>query len=316
MTARTGVGSAIDAFACAYVTDRAYLPITCFSIASLFESRSRDFPVHLFLTGVEPSEVAVAERYFGRVGYDVRLAALPVGDFSHVRSESGLPGASYGRLMLPQILATSARRIVYLDGDTLIDRDIHELATLDLHGNTIGAVPDLAFLTLHDRQEVRARLGLPADAAYFNSGVLLIDVARWREQKVLDRALAASHRQPALFKEGDQCLLNHVLARDWLEIDPSWNWQPLARRSEPWMTRAIHHFAGGKKPWNTERLRFSSRWLRRYRDYFAASPWTAEYKPPALPDAAIDAYLAVRRVFAPRTYAERARYRALVKSRS
>ena len=71
-----------------------------------------------------------------------------------------------------------------------------------------------------------ARLGRPP-ARYANSGVLLMDVARWRAEDVASRCVAAAS-DPALqagYVRNDQSALNIALAGRWTELSPVWNWQ-------------------------------------------------------------------------------------------
>ena len=66
-------------------------------------------------------------------------------------------------------------------------------------------------------------LGLVPEAAYFNAGVLLIDVAAWRDAELSRRSLAclAQYRQHVYW--WDQYALNVVLAGRWGPLDERWN---------------------------------------------------------------------------------------------
>ncbi|MEO2046588.1 MAG: glycosyltransferase [Pirellulales bacterium] len=97
----------------------------------------------------------------------------------------------------------------------------------------------------------------PDDAAYFNAGVMLIDLAAWREKRIMDNSLAylSEHGDKAEFLH--QEALNAVAWDDWVPLEERWNlpmtagrWfaqTPAAALSDP----AIIHYSGRIKPWCT-----------------------------------------------------------------
>lgn len=160
---------------------------------------------------------------------------------------------------LPLCLADSLAeldRVLFLDADMLCLSDLRPLWETDLQGNILGAVTDLAIPTFSSPRGVRCfhQLGLPAGAAYFNAGMLLIDLKLWRESEVSQSTLDYLGRHPVHFLH--QEALNVVLRDRWLALDPQWNviaslYQrryspaPLAAVTQP----ALLHFAGRFKPW-------------------------------------------------------------------
>src|SRR5207248_8233583 len=81
------------------------------------------------------------------------------------------PGQShmaYCRILLPRLL--DVPRLIYLDCDVLVFRDLSELFDLELsHGKVLAAVPDSETLALADDSPIVAKaMILPAEGAYFN----------------------------------------------------------------------------------------------------------------------------------------------------
>ena len=115
------------------------------------------------------------------------------------------------------------------------------------------------------------RLGL-GPAPVFNSGVLLIDVAAFNAQDVLERCLAFGASHPPARIGLDQDLLNAVLHGGWAELSPVWNWQYTwaSRLFEAMADAHVVHFIGPKKPWTHERGELPLRFRRAYRRFFAA----------------------------------------------
>ena len=179
--------------------------------------------------------------------------------------------AAYLRLALPAAFAGAYRRLLYLDSDVFVQGgDFAALMDLDLGGAAVAAVRDnIQWRTRGRRPEEFRRMGLPA-APYCNSGVLLLDVEAYREQRVLERCLdfARAHPDDLLL---DQSLLNLVLRGDWAELAPAWNWQYTRASMLFEGIEEVHivHFIGPKKPWKHAGGRLPLRFRRAYRSFLA-----------------------------------------------
>ncbi len=164
---------------------------------------------------------------------------------------------TYARLLIDELLPRDLDRVLYLDGDILVRGDIGDLWMTDLRGRTVGAVMDLP------RYPFNGKLGLPVEAAYFNAGVLVIDLERWRRLKIGERALALAREHPERLTWADQCALNLVLHDDWTALDRVWNFQSMDvaclvnghmrfNAVDPGRLAAVRlvHFNGRSKPWH------------------------------------------------------------------
>lgn len=166
--------------------------------------------------------------------------------------------ASLLRLYMHRYLPVDCRRVIYLDCDVLVLGDLAELWAVPLEGYAIGAVMDLC-----GSKGARSRGSVEW---YFNSGVLLVDMKRWHEKAIADRALTYIKENDSRLKYPDQDALNHVLAGDWLRLPSEWNFQPTAyaalekdyrhlRTYRDELKVAIRaprvvHFIGAIKPWH------------------------------------------------------------------
>jgi lipopolysaccharide biosynthesis glycosyltransferase len=108
---------------------------------------------------------------------------------------------------------------VYLDADLLVLRDISQLFTIDLGEAPFGAVRDFGGLA----ERLAPSPGLVP--AYFNAGVLVVDVERWDAARIAERALEyAQAASPTEIPYADQDALNRV-AKTWVPLDYMWNVQ-------------------------------------------------------------------------------------------
>jgi lipopolysaccharide biosynthesis glycosyltransferase len=132
-----------------------------------------------------------------------------------------ISGATYFRLFIDR-LPTDINRILYLDSDILITGPVNELWAVDLEEYELAAVTGVIFNT---DPSVRERLGMAATSKYFNAGVLLIDLVRWKNSRLGERALDFVLKYPDLVNRHDQDALNHVLNGHFKELPKEWNFQ-------------------------------------------------------------------------------------------
>lgn len=187
--------------------------------------------------------------------------------------------AAYFRLLLPRLLQ-GIERVLYLDSDLVAVDSLLPLWEWDLRDKAIGAIADAS-----PRVAERARaLGLPSEAAYFNSGVLLMDLARMRREQLAEQviAFARENRQRIVFPDQDP--LNAVLCEHRAEIPLRYNVQaavydrilrkmvalPEVFVQEARANPAIVHFSSHWKPWHY-RCKHPLRHL--YHEYRRQTPW-------------------------------------------
>jgi lipopolysaccharide biosynthesis glycosyltransferase len=153
-----------------------------------------------------------------------RDAVTPGQHLRHGNLDSALPTASLFRLLAPELLPASCQRFVYLDADVLVEDSLQELWELDLGDHLLAAVGDPWISWLGAPSALPwEEMDLNPGAEYFNAGVLLVDVARWRAERTTARAVSIlrSHK----LRHADQCALNAVAAQRWRRLPPRWNLQ-------------------------------------------------------------------------------------------
>jgi lipopolysaccharide biosynthesis glycosyltransferase len=161
----------------------------------------------------------------------------------------------YIRLQIPAAVHKRAARLLYLDVDVLCMSSLTELWKTDLAGAPLGAVRDPGAPTVG---AIRGLPGAPdsvrSDDPYFNSGILLIDVAEWLHSQISEQCLAylSNHRDELRFP--DQDALNLAVHKRWVELDGKWNHLVLYDRDRraPREYAGIVHFAGPHKPWHED----------------------------------------------------------------
>lgn len=190
----------------------------------------------------------------------------------------------WSRLLLPELLP-DVDRVLYVDADTVVLHALDPLFTTPLEGQPLAAAR--APTTVEGIRNL-ANLGLSPDFAYFNSGVLLMDLAEMRSENLSERIFRCARDRGASFRFPDQDALNLVCEERWQALHPRWNalasfflgdspqgssndLEYLEARTSP----AILHFEGSAlaKPWHARCLHPHREVYRQYRD---RTPWPIE----------------------------------------
>ena len=139
---------------------------------------------------------------------------------------SSYPLNIYMRLFIPYFIAEEIEKVLYLDVDMIVQKDVSTLFNIDLQNHVVAAVLDPRIITFNNSwggvlnyQE----LGLPGTTRYFNTGLLIMNTKIWREQNVTEKIIDCIEQHKKFANYPDQYGLNVVLANQWLELDPLWN---------------------------------------------------------------------------------------------
>ncbi len=193
----------------------------------------------------------------------VEFIAVPEEQFKNVYLSGHVSKAAYFRLALADIMPDDIEKVIYLDVDLLVYDDIKKLWQNDIKEYALAAVPDFGIMASNrlcrQKKEV---IGLPKGKAYFNSGVLLINLKKWRQENYTKQILEIINENQ--FPHHDQDALNKIFMEDWLQIDLRWNIIPPGFNlftkillNKTFRNQAINakrnpgiiHYAGRYKPW-------------------------------------------------------------------
>jgi lipopolysaccharide biosynthesis glycosyltransferase len=207
----------------------------------------------------------------GRLGLD--LEARPVEAAASAAASGWVSEAVYLRLEIGDVLGPCGT-VLYLDADTLVLGDLRPLLAASLEGAPFGAVRDPQNPVVGGGIALPgwAELGLPRGRDYFNSGVMLLDLAACERTGLFTAARAFLADHPDHVRLWDQDALNVAAADQWRRLGRRWNTfalSPLAAEpgyqhddAEPYSPLAmlladepgasILHFAGPAKPWRED----------------------------------------------------------------
>lgn len=190
---------------------------------------------------------------------------------------SRLSVETYFRLFLPWIL-TDKSKVIYLDCDMIVNRDISELWNVNLNGYLLAATRDCGIIGFcynnnFDRREYTERiLKISNMDNYLQAGVLVMNLDAFREKFTLDqiRNIIINNK----YRHHDQDILNIICDGQVLFLDQRWDFiienkklkmVKSIRMAPGWLLKAyenarenpyIIHYASEQKPWFYSKCEF------------------------------------------------------------
>ena len=147
-------------------------------------------------------------------------------------------------------------KVLYIDSDTVINGDLKSIFSINLSGFPVAAVRDI-------------------DGSY-NTGVLLIDIAKWRELSISEQCLeiCSNKKNEQLELEdfkNSQSIFNQLFQDNCLELAKRYNVQvgyDLVAFYNNWQEHfnleydpIVIHYTTNRKPWNSSvSYRFREKW--------------------------------------------------------
>ncbi len=205
-----------------YASDDRFAEILGVSLCSLYDSccAMNDIVVYVLDSGISAENKEKLSSITARYNRSA-LVWIPATNISDkLQMEVAVDRGSlsqYARLFVSSVLPQELKRVLYLDCDIIINKDLSELWNLDMEGKTIAALMD-AF-----SRQYRPNIGLKGKDIMFNSGVMLIDLMRWKSQNIEEKLMQFIAEKKGVIQQGDQGALNAVLSHDTYCFNPKYN---------------------------------------------------------------------------------------------
>lgn len=194
----------------------------------------------------------------------------------------------YYRLMLPELLGERIDRILYLDIDMIVNKDITEFYNTDFEDCLLIAAKDMEFQTILSLDEPNSRTRnvffkeLAKDGlVYFCSGMLLMNLAKLKEQYSFEKYKEIFFSVSDVMVLPDQDLLNYVHQGQVKYVDEL-QFGLFAQTAhkmgmgykEVSENVSILHFTGHAKPWAINLVRYDIEKI--WWEYAKDAPFYAE----------------------------------------
>lgn len=267
----------------ALASDENYAEFVAIVITSLFAT-SKGFErisIHLLSNNISSDTVNKINQHIPQNG---ELTVYDISDIGK-RLKTNIPStiaiSAYSRLFLASILPPNINKVLYVDCDVIFNNDISELWDTNITNNSVAGVLD----TLPDNKS-KNNIGISCNSPYINSGVLLINLANWRQKGIEKQFIDFLLAHNGTVHHHDQGIINAV-CKDKLILHPQYNltssyishpYKLLAKTNTPFYSKeevndaiikpSIIHFTEGfyNRPWikNSKHPLYST--FHKYRD--------------------------------------------------
>ncbi|XAR64999.1 Polygalacturonate 4-alpha-galacturonosyltransferase [Bertholletia excelsa] len=171
---------------------------------------------------------------------------------------------NYARNYLGDMLDPCVTRVIYLDSDVVLVDDIRKLWNITLTGDRVIGAPEYchanftAYFTNIFWSDPDLSGSLRKSPCYFNTGVMVMDLKKWRDGKFRRRIenWMEVQRKKRIYELGSLPPFLLVFAGDVEPVDHRWNQHGLGGDNVRGSCRSLHrgpvsllHWSGKGKPW-------------------------------------------------------------------
>lgn len=253
-----------------FATDDAYSEPCAVAISSLlFNSPDLKFDIFILDGGISKKNKVNLSKIINFFKSQITFIKIDDERFDsfHLPKGGHFNKVTYYRLMIPSLIK-NYNKIIYLDCDVIVKKNIK-----DLYQNNI-AKHYLAATKAQFSKKNKMRLVLPKSSNYVNTGVLLFNAKKWRENNIQSKMFDYIKKaRPTQLLNVDQDAINYVLSKDGdiKLIEQNWNTEfrtdleTLDKYKEIVKNPYIIHYLSGDKPWHDNTRQNTTEYIKYYK---------------------------------------------------
>ncbi|KLV17836.1 hypothetical protein ABW02_24520 [Niallia circulans] len=207
--------------------------------------------------GIEETKKKLISEIVEKYNGDLSFKRINRKELNGANLDGHISEATYYRLMISELFREDVKKVIYLDCDILVRKDITELWNIDIGDFVVGAIK-------FNEYDGYDKIDIPKGAPYFNAGVLVINLDKWRKENITIKAFEYIKKYPEKLIAHDQSILNFLLHDNWFQIDYKWNlrtqlfsldyksagFDNIESFEEVKENPSIVHFTTASKPWH------------------------------------------------------------------
>jgi lipopolysaccharide biosynthesis glycosyltransferase len=179
----------------AFICDTHYVIPTVVAITSLICNKNQDTYCDIYIIAVCLSEREIEKFYeFRESNTDIHIIQTSLEKFEGLREKKYITIATYLKFDLPDLIP-SLDKLLYLDSDVIIQKDLSDLFEIDINDYYLGAVKDAPLID--NNLNIKN---------YFNAGVMLLNLKLMRKSNVSKALLNIGKSANKLTYQDQDCL--------------------------------------------------------------------------------------------------------------
>lgn len=268
------------------ITDDNYVIPTVVAITSAIKNKCKNAKYNFFIINSNISDYhknKIKELENNEIGVNINFIDADINKYKNLNVHTHVPVTALLKFDLPNLL--NLNKVLYLDGDIIVKKCLKDFYNLNIENYYLAAIRDMGGeLTQKFNEKIEVD-------KYFNSGVLLLNLEKIRNENLFDILVKTKAEHPE-WKCMDQDVMNYVMGSKALWADLKYNCMlPLynhmkyslksinefynsnySNKFEMEDDAVILHFAGGseRRPWENFNGTFSDIWDY----YYKLSPYS------------------------------------------
>lgn len=231
--------------------DKNYLVHFAVTLTSILEN-NKDIPLFIYIIHDfdDSSRLNEAVTFF-RNNYSATIEVLKVDSsvFENFNITRYISRATYFRLLVADLLPVQATTGLYIDCDTVVTGSLKELTELTFNQNNSST--EFSLLAVSDKNEpieIKRLQKIGVDTSkYFNCGVMLINLQKWRSDGVSKGLVQTAIDYKEHLDWWDQDALNIFFRNQCGTLDATYN---MMTQDKLAVTPIVIHYSGSSKPWH------------------------------------------------------------------
>ena len=240
-----------------FTIDKNFIPHFAVALTSLLETNmelvDRVFLIHDIS---DDSELSILRKHFDRrYGINIECFFMDATAFESFKITHHFSKAANYRLLLDKILPPNVDSVLFLDSDIVVNGDLSELSNINFgvkSPNDEGNIEEYLIHAVDHKMATSSLLRLRETGfnseKYFNSGVMYINLERWRVLELSNLLMQNATRFRECLLWLDQDVLNITLENRWGVLEYKYNGFDLEESNNHDIR--IVHFTGKDKPWH------------------------------------------------------------------
>lgn len=205
-----------------YSTDENYAQHAIASIISLLEKNKKFDDIYIYI--VENEIYEETKKYIEKIveEFGRKVIFINIKDIcKNLKTKDDFPVSAYARLFISNIdNIDNIEKILYLDCDTIVNESLEDLWNINIDNYLVAGVQD------NPAMYMSTIIGMTEDDRYLNSGVLLINLKKWKQENIEKHFMTFIDMYKGCVPHHDQGVINGVCKNKILVISPKYNVMP------------------------------------------------------------------------------------------
>ena len=225
-------------------SDNNYAPFVATTMASICDNTDSFCEFYVLDGGISKEnqeKICELKNKFENFSIEFKTIELElIKDFS---IHNHLSLATYSRLFIANLFP-NIKKALYFDVDIIAIKDITKIFNINLDNYIVGAAKDMGYREYID--PVRKNMDLTFKSVYFNAGVLLIDLEKWRNFNITQKLFEIEEKYRGKILNADQDILNKCFENNYRLLKTEYNSRTLEEDT------VVLHFYHRLKPWQAD----------------------------------------------------------------